>query len=156
MSEALGDRVRAELEHIRHASGGVLKPEAVVEFARNPSTALHSRFEWDDTEAAQQFRIWQARQVIRVAVEVLPHTTTETRVYVSLLSDRSRPGGGYRPLLDVMSDAEKRAELVRQALGEFRRVRDRYQQIKELEPIFAAIEQVEDEHAPQATELVVT
>jgi len=154
--ELASEAIRAELEHVRRLGGGVLKPEAVVEYARDPETALHSRFEWDDTEAAQQFRIYQARQVIRVAVEILPRTSTETRVYVSLLRDRTKPGGGYRQLLDVMSDEEMRSELVRQALGEFRRVRDRYQQIKELEPIFAAIEQFEDEHAPQTTELVVT
>jgi hypothetical protein len=62
----------AELETIRRNAGGVLRPEDVVSFAADPDTELHSRFEWDDTEAAQQYRLWQARQLIRVTVTVLP------------------------------------------------------------------------------------
>lgn len=152
--EDLSDKIRAELEHVRRNCGGVLRPDAVVEFARDPESALHSKFTWDDTEAARQHRLWQARQVIRVAVEILPRTNTETRVYVSLVSDRIK-GGGYRPLKDVMSDAEMRAEMIRQALGDFKRVRDRYQQIRELAPIFEAIESVESEQAIEVEEKAV-
>ena len=70
----------AELETIRRNAGGVLRPEDVVSFAADPDTELHSRFEWDDTEAAQQYRLWQARQLIRVTVTVLPPRPCFSRV----------------------------------------------------------------------------
>ncbi len=67
-----GDLIKQELEALAEANNGILRPEIVVEFARDAKTALHSRFEWDDTEAAKQYRLWQARQIIKVAINVLP------------------------------------------------------------------------------------
>ena len=144
--------IRAELEQICQSHGGVLRPEDVVAFARNERTALHSEFEWDDVKASAAHRLWQARTVIRVAVEVLPspHADQEpVRAYVSVVSDRVRPGGGYRPLADVMTNDEMRAELVTEALGEVKRWRRKYERIRELVPIFRAIDKVEakQEHA---------
>ncbi len=39
------DAVLAELERIEETHGGIVTPQAVVEFARDPTTALHSRFD---------------------------------------------------------------------------------------------------------------
>lgn len=144
--------IRAELEQICQSHGGVLRPEDVVAFARNERTALHSEFEWDDVKASAEHRLWQARTVIRVTVAVLPspHADQEpVRAYVSVVSDRVRPGGGYRPLADVMTNDEMRAELVTEALGEVKRWRRKYERIRELVPIFRAIDKVEakQEHA---------
>jgi hypothetical protein len=135
-----------ELEFIRSKHGGVLRPEDVVEFARDERTALHADFQWDDTEAAQQFRLWQARQVIRLTITIVdsPAGKQSIPMYVSLVTDRQKPGGGYRPLVDVMSADDLRDELLRQALGELKTVRKKYQQLQELRPIFRAIEKVEE------------
>jgi hypothetical protein len=135
-----------ELEQIRQMHGGLLKPEEVVQFARNESTALHSEFEWDDEKASAEYRLWQARQVIRVTVQVLPspHSGDEpVRAYVSITSDRVQPGGGYRALSDVMTHEEQRAELISEALGEVKRWRRKYERLRELVPIFRAIDKVE-------------
>lgn len=35
---------------------GRLTPQLVVNAAKNPKSALHSRFEWDDTKAAARYR----------------------------------------------------------------------------------------------------
>jgi hypothetical protein len=134
-----------ELELVRANNGGVLQAEDVVEFARNKRTALHEEFEWDDSLAAQQHRIEQARRVIRLTLTVVesPAGTQAIPMYVSLVSDRQQPGGGYRPLVDVMSAEDMREELLRQALGDLKSVRKRYEQLQELRPIFRAIEKVE-------------
>jgi hypothetical protein len=42
-----------------------LQPQEVVASARNPESPLHSFFEWDDTRAAESWRIHQARNLIR-------------------------------------------------------------------------------------------
>lgn len=139
------DDVTQELEEIRSRHGGILRAEDVVEFARDETTHLHSHFEWDDTEAAEQYRLEQARRVIRLRVTVAKNLGNDRPVpmYVSLTTDRAQPGGGYRPFVDVMSSEELKAELLRQALSEFKRVRSRYNELRELAPIFAAIEQVD-------------
>lgn len=135
-----------ELEHIRSKSAdGVLQAEDVVEFARDERTALHSEFEWDDTEAAHQFRLVQARQIIRLTVTVVesPAGPQTVRMYASCDSDRTQPGGGYRPLTEVMSNDDLREQLLGAAFRELRTVRRKYQQLQELKPIFRAIDKAE-------------
>lgn len=134
--------IKQELEALAEANNGLLKPETVVDFARNPETALHSRFEWDDTEAAKRYRIWQARQIIKVTVDVLPNENeTVYQVFVSLKDDR-RNGGGYRPLVEVMSDDQMRRQLLAQAHNDFKLWQKKYQQLKELAPVFAQMDLV--------------
>lgn len=136
--------VKEELLHLAEISGGRLNPKDVVDYAADPETHLHSRFTWDDTKAAEEYRLWQARRVISLEFEViqLPDKSQETRLFVSLVEDR-KPDGGYRLVTEVLSDAELRQKLIEEALAEFRRVRIKYSTIKELAGIFAAIDEVE-------------
>lgn len=138
-------QIRAELERLREQNGGELvQPEQVLEFARrNRRSALHAEFEWDDTEAAHQFRLEQARRIIRLNINVLetPNGNVTVPMYVSLVSDR-KAGGGYRTLESVMSSEELREQLLRQALDEFDRVRRKYQTLQELAPVFTALDRV--------------
>ena len=50
--------IREALEAICRRDGK-LKPEAVVEAAKDPASPLHARFEWDDGKAAQEHRLWR-------------------------------------------------------------------------------------------------
>lgn len=134
--------VQSELESLRNQNGGILKPDVVVEFAKDPSTALHSRFTWDDNKAAYEYRLWQAREIIRVEVTVIESTNEPIRAYVSLQEDRVRPGGGYRSMVDVMTDDQRRESLISQALSELNRVREKYKTLKELAPVYAAMDAV--------------
>jgi hypothetical protein len=49
---------------------GQLTPERIVEEARQPSSPLHSYFEWDDKIAAERHRLNQARILLRTIVIV--------------------------------------------------------------------------------------
>lgn len=133
--------VKRELEQIRKRHRGVLRAEDVVEFARHPDTALHSKFEWDDSLAAERYRLWQARKVIAVYVTVVAQNTTPVRAYVSLKDDREEDGGGYRRLEDVLADPVRRSKLLEEALSEANSWKAKYRHLKELEGIFAAIEE---------------
>jgi hypothetical protein len=138
---ALEDPVAQELERIRAESGGTLAPERVVAAARDPASPLHSRFTWDDGEAAEKWRLHEARNLIRVYVLVLaPGQSEPVRAYVSLTEDRG--SAGYRATTDVMSDSERRQALLRQAMREFDAWRRRYEALEELAAVFAAAEQV--------------
>ena len=135
----------AELKRIAADHGGELKPEDVVAEARIETSPLHDIFEWDDTEAAHQYRIWQARQLIRVTVTYLPNGEGKTpmRVFVSLTPDRSREGGGYRATADVLSNARMRAQLLGDALAEIDRFKAKYSALNELAEVFAALSRAE-------------
>jgi hypothetical protein len=55
--------IKEELQAI--AEGGVLHPADVIAAARNPNSAMHGQFEWDNSEAAEAYRLQQARALIR-------------------------------------------------------------------------------------------
>lgn len=132
--------ITQELELVAGQNGGLLRAEDVVEFARDADTALHGRFTWDDSEAARQHRLFQARNIIRANVRIIPHASEPVRAFVSLIDDRKQSGGGYRAMVQVLSDDELRAKLVKQASDELRRVRNSYGHLKELAAIWEAID----------------
>jgi hypothetical protein len=137
-------KIQSEFETIREADHGILYPASVVAFARDPETALHSHFEWDNSKAAEQHRLWQARQLISVCVTVLdsPGGEIEIHPYVSLESDR-RGRGGYRLLVDVLTDDKYRTELVQQAMNEMAAFREKYRAFKELGSVISAMNTAE-------------
>lgn len=140
------ESVENELLSIAEENGGTIPPEAVLFRARDEESPLHPFFTWDDSEAAYQHRLWQARQlIVRVTVRMEERTYEEpirVQAFVSLPSDRG--AGGYRALDAVLSNEEWRAELVTTALKEVRTFRNKaaYRQLEELAPVMEAIDRV--------------
>ena len=67
-----------------HDKYGNLKPQVVVDEARDEGSPIHDRFEWDDTKAGEEFRLGQARKLIRVVVTMGPKgKTTPMFVHVT-------------------------------------------------------------------------
>lgn len=138
-------RVRAELNRIAAKSGGILQPAAVVDAARPKSSPLHDRFDWNDSEAAAKYRIWQARQLISITLTVIDSQDANApaeKMWVSLTSDR-KADGGYRPLVRVLSDADMREQLLADALADLEVFRLKYGRLAELAKVFAAARKVE-------------
>lgn len=110
--EKLMDAERKLLERMARRNGGVLMIDDVIMEAADESSILHSHFEWDDTEAAISYRRDQARTLIqRCRITVLADEPTHIRAFVSLPSDRST-GGGYRLVVDVMTDDTMKEEFI--------------------------------------------
>ena len=137
------EKIKAELESL--IKNGTINPHDVVRFARNPKTALHSCFTWDDSEAAEKWRLHQARNLIRVIVNVIPSVDEETeyRAYVSLKQDRVN-GTGYRPMVTVLSDDELRQVMLDEALEALTAIKEKYKTIKELAEVFEAVDRVKE------------
>lgn len=134
-----------ELRKIADRNNGVLLPEEVVKIARNPNNPLHDCFTWDNTEAAHQYRLWEARKLISVTVEYLSEVSSEPiEVFVSLKSDREN--GGYRYLTDVMNVQEQREELLRNAIEDFQIFKKKYDQLVELKSVFDSMEKIKLVH----------
>lgn len=142
------DRMRDELEAIANKHGSMLSPGDVVAFARDSQTALHHRFEWNDGEAAEKYRIWQARQLIaEVHISAPKMKGQNIRAFVSLSSDREKEGG-YRSMAAVLSDEELRAMHVRDAIADAERFIESYAHLDELGPMFAAMRRAMKKIAP--------
>lgn len=74
---------------------GRLTPELVVRDAEDARSPLHSQFEWDDSKAAEQYRLEQARDLIR-SVELKVTTTNYTYSTVGFVRDPDAGSGqGY-------------------------------------------------------------
>lgn len=131
-------RYLAEFQQIGEENGGMIRAEDVLVFASaNPHSALHGCFTWDDGEAAHQWRLNQARKLIRVMVIVVARDPERTyRAYVSLKENRYN-GEGYASFVTVMSDGNLREAFVMEAYQEMQSFLGKYETIKELAGVFA-------------------
>lgn len=131
-----------ELELISKKNKGLLRPEDVVEYAKDKNTDLHNRFEWNDDEASVKWRLHQARNLIRMVVIVEEKTGIGTRMYVSLNNDRDAVTGGYRNVVSVLSHKELRKQMIEEAKQEMNVFRNKYSSLSELKKVFDAIDEV--------------
>lgn len=101
-----------------------LTPRIVLDAARNPASALHGAFDWDDTSAAEKWRLHQARDLIR-SVHVVQDEAAPRPVYVHV------GDGGYQPVEHVvsnpglfaaaLSEARQRLEQAKESLDQLER-----------------------------------
>lgn len=106
MDRAKRDAIAARLEKLAAMGGGRLTPDAVLQDARSPKSPLHDQFTWDDSEAATQWRLQQARELIRsVRVEV----TTETRTVSTVRYVRDPTAGESQGYVEVAKLRDNRA-----------------------------------------------
>lgn len=141
-----GVQVRAsELAELRRIKGRkpTLHPRAVWTSARDPKSPLHSRFTWNVRKAAEERWTEQARELIQLAVEVMPSLGEPVRVFVSLSPSRSR-GGGYHETSEVLSRESLRRIMLMDALREVDSMRQRFSVLPELAPVFRAADAVRE------------
>lgn len=150
MSETVRKAIQSELETIRQRNAEkLLKVGDVVEFAKDPATALHKQFIWDDSQAAHQHRLDQARGIIqRFWVTIEDNgKRVDAPVWVSIDEDR-REGGGYRLFDEVRVDPVQYQLCLNTALRELEPWRKRYESIKALGPVFKAIDRLKSKPKP--------
>ena len=136
-AQEVGDHLQ-EME----ARDGGLTPEGVVTDATRKRSPLHGYFEWNEGEAAAQYRLEQARHLMRsVSVVIEGREDKEpVRAFVRLLNNSH-----YRSLDVVLSDDGMRAELLSQAMRELKAWQRRYADYVELAEVFAVIGVTENE-----------
>lgn len=111
---------------------GRLTPTEVLEEARSPESPLHDQFNWNDTEAAEKYRLMQAsRLIVRLRVNVTVHSVPlRVPVYVrdpevagsfrNIETVRSHEDASRAVIVDEMkrvTNAVRRAKTVAAALG---------------------------------------
>ena len=119
-------------------------PETVLEAAKSEDSPIHSAFEWDDTAAAEKYRLSQAGHLIRcLTVTVTEEENIEPqRAYFKIADE------GYEQTKAIMHIEEKRISLLQQALSELKAFQRKYSMLTELAKVFAEIEKtIEEETA---------
>lgn len=130
-----------ELKALAEKSDGLIRARDVVEAARPEDSPLHNKFEWDDSEAADKFRLFQARYLLSISIQYIQGDTKAypTKVFVSLSTDRNKRDGeaGYRTFVDVIADDDMKNQLLLDSLNQMRHFEERYKALKELEGLLS-------------------
>ena len=120
-----------------------LTPQTVLDANRDEDAPLHDSFEWDDTEAAEKYRLNQARHFIRCIVsqvETESGEKSEPQRMFFITTEVQK----YEPLNVILQEKDKYEKLLDTAFKELSAFRRKYEALKELQPIFDAIEQAEN------------
>lgn len=113
-------------------------PESVLEIAKNPESELHKCFDWDDTSAANKFRLIQARAVIvNLVIKGTEKTDNPVRA-LQITTEKSV----YAPTKTFLVNVDEHMALIARAKAELKAIRNRYKQISELESVFEAIDAI--------------
>lgn len=113
-----------------------ITPQEMIEKARNEQSELHKCFEWNDTVAAEKYRLQQARVVLSMLV-FKPKTEEEQPVRIfSLTTEKST----YQPTKLFLVQSDEYQDLLKRALAELETFKRKYSTLNELEEVFRAIE----------------
>lgn len=134
LSEKQSKIVASELRSIEQESS-IITPTLVVQRAQAKTSPLHNFFEWDDSRAAENFRLWQARQLI-ATVYVVPSDSPDSepvRAFVNVVSEEEdsliedqgyvwSPGLDSRPnyKLQVIGYARQQLMIWRKKFGAYK------------------------------------
>ena len=157
------DVAGAVMEQLEKEHGCVTKSN-FLEASRPEDSPTHKLFEWDDTKAAEKYRLGQSRFYIsnlRIVVEEIKadekpisvqsfksedgkDVPVTTRAFVSV-SDTQRGRAEYVNIERALSDEDMRKNVLRNALLELKEFEGKYSRYKELSSIFDAIDNFEEE-----------
>jgi len=134
------------IDALRNKLGRGITRRDVLDDAKKTSSPLHEAFEWDDSLAAEQYRLAQATHLMNCLVSVHitvrhpkesgPRIITGVRAYHSVVQGDGR---GYETTARIMGNQELREQLLAEASAELASFEIKYKQLKELSIVFEAI-----------------
>lgn len=112
--------------------------EQIIEKGRDENTELHKCFEWDDSVAAEKWRLVQARKICETLVirrePEAPKEAPEIRVF-----HKTESTGGYKPIHTIIQHEDEYQKLLQRAFAEFHALKLKYQHLQELDYITSII-----------------
>lgn len=131
------------IEMLRKKFKGELTPQDILDDARHDNSPLHSFFEWDDSAAAEHYRLQQARGLIRAVVAVYVREdkpAVRTKAYVHI-NEPSAPH--YREASHAMSQQKTRKMVLDRAMNELKAWRSRYKDLEEFASFIEIIDKID-------------
>ena len=110
-------------------------PQQILDYARNPESELHKCFEWDDSVAAELYRLQQARIVVCHLVCIEDEKQEPQKFRLLQHTDT-----GYKPVKLIYRNKTEYESLLERARSELRAFKSRYHNLVELEEILALID----------------
>ena len=128
---------KADAQKVAEEIGfGKFTPMEVLEKAKDETTELHKCFEWNDSIAAEKYRLEQAKDIIRMLVyEKETKEQAAVRYYA-----KTETKHVYQPTKQFLVQEDEYQGLLRRALAELEAFKNKYHTLTELESIFEAME----------------
>jgi hypothetical protein len=123
-------RIGEALAKIGEQNGGRLTPAATVEAARPERHLLHRHFEWNDAEAAEAYRLDQARTLIR-CIRVTDDTGPTPRIAFLSIAD-GRAGHAYFSASTVAGSRQLQILVLAQAERDLHAWERRYSELQDI------------------------
>ena len=117
---------------------GEFTPMEVLEKAKDETTELHKCFEWNDSIAAEKYRLEQAKNIIRMLVYEKETKEQEVVRYYA----KTETKHVYQPTKQFLVQEDEYQGLLRRALAELEAFKNKYHTLTELENIFEAMEMI--------------
>lgn len=118
-------------------SGKGLSAQTLLEANVPEDAPLHNEFEWDDTTAANEYRLSQARHIIGSLV-VVAENVEPVKMYFNI----SRAKSDYTSITTIMQSTDTREKLFETAMKELKAFQRKYSSIEKFEKVFAAINEL--------------
>lgn len=134
--------VGKHLDMLRKQSKGELTPQDVLKDAKNNNSPLHSFFEWNEGKAAEQFRLQQARGLIRSVVAIYVDGKAKAVRSKAFVHIKESGAPHYRETSHAMSQAKTRNMVLQRAWSELMAWRKRYQDLKAFSELFDVMDEV--------------
>lgn len=138
-----------EVSALMKDHGDKITPEKIVKHARNKASALHKMFTWDDTKAAQAYRLMEAGSIMRrYYVSYRNKDGEEIRIKkfisVTVQPDEEFPRlqHVYKTIESVLESPEHCAEMLMNAKRELVSFRRKYSVLQELASLIQVIDEV--------------
>ena len=144
------EEVIAEILDIQKSKG--LTPEQIVEVASDEDNPLHDLFEWENSVAAKNWRLHQARILvneIKVVVDTKEYYAFEN---VAVSVPEANQGNSsqslanvvreYKPVVEILNNKDLRDQVIRAALNHLSYWENQNSKYEELAPIIKSAKKV--------------
>lgn len=142
IKQADAQEIGAELARIAKEHGGRIVPRFAVDDAASPEARLHRHFNWDQADAADQYRLIQATHLICCIVQQVPREggqePIEVRAFHHVTGEDEEPA--FVTLNTAFSQPDYRQQILDRALRKLESVQQQYQVYEELAGIREAIQ----------------
>lgn len=136
------------INDISNKNGCNVTAQDLLEASRPEDTPLHNDFEWQDDIAAEEYRKYQARNILNSLTIVVEHKDNENKncesdiraFFVIKENDKQ----SYKPIKVIMMDNDYEQQLYNSALKELIAIKNKYATIQRLKHIFDEIEKEEN------------
>lgn len=133
-------KLASEVHALRRQDGS-FDPTDLVEWAvENPKSDLHGEFLWNDAAASHEYRLWQARQLIKRYVVQVSDDGEPVKIPIISVPSLRKTGGSYITSDMVSANEVWRLEVLEEQKAKLRTARLQYEAITpEIAPVWRAI-----------------